>query len=87
MKTLSWTHAVPERTSAGVWRHAAAATLRSASAALSRLARRVRGAPPALAPRLPVIEFHPFHHEAGAPEGALYVDGELVGFVPGISRL
>jgi hypothetical protein len=28
-----------------------------------------------------------FHAEAGAPEGALYVDGELVGRLPGVTRL
>jgi hypothetical protein len=28
-----------------------------------------------------------FHAEAGAPEGALYVNGELVGFVAGVNRL
>lgn len=28
-----------------------------------------------------------FHHEAGAPEGALYVDGRLVGYLPGLTRL
>jgi hypothetical protein len=28
-----------------------------------------------------------FHHEAGAPEGALYVDGRLVGHLPGLTRL
>ena len=28
-----------------------------------------------------------FYAEAGAPEGALYVNGELVGYVPGVTRL
>ena len=28
-----------------------------------------------------------FYAESGAPEGALYVDGELVGYLPGITRL
>jgi hypothetical protein len=28
-----------------------------------------------------------FYAEAGAPEGALYVDGKLVGYVPGVTRL
>ena len=28
-----------------------------------------------------------FHAEAGAPEGALYVDGRLVGWLSGVSRL
>ena len=32
----------------------------------------------------PVLEFYA---ESGAPEGALYVDGELVARLPGVSRL
>ena len=32
----------------------------------------------------PVLEFHA---EAGAPEGALYVDGRRVGVLPGVTRL
>jgi hypothetical protein len=32
----------------------------------------------------PLLEFHA---EAGAPEGALYVDGQLVGTLPGVTRL
>lgn len=32
----------------------------------------------------PVLEFYA---QAGAPEGALYVDGELVGRLDGVSRL
>jgi hypothetical protein len=28
-----------------------------------------------------------FHAEAGALEGALYVDGQLVALLPGVSRL
>lgn len=32
----------------------------------------------------PVLEFYA---EAGAPEGALYVDGRLVGHLPGVTRL
>jgi hypothetical protein len=32
----------------------------------------------------PVLEFHA---DAGAPEGALYVNGELVGHLTGVSRL
>jgi hypothetical protein len=32
----------------------------------------------------PVLEFHA---EAGAPEGALYVNGQLVGHVLGVTRL
>jgi hypothetical protein len=32
----------------------------------------------------PVLEFYA---DAGAPEGALYVDGRLVGHLPGVTRL
>ena len=64
-------------------RRAAAAALRTLSALLSRLARRLRAAERAPA-RQPVLEFYA---EAGAPEGALYLDGKLVGYVRGVSRL
>jgi hypothetical protein len=40
-----------------------------------------------LAASTQTVEFHCFHRDAGAPEGALYVNGELVGFVSGVSRL
>ena len=61
----------------------AAAMLRAASRALAGLAARmalVEAAPEAE----PVLEFH---GEAGAPEGALYVNGRLVGHVLGVNRL
>lgn len=65
-----------------------AAALRAASRALDRLAWRLSSAattPCAAARReSPMLEFHA---DAGAPEGALYVDGHLVGFVPGVTRL
>ena len=65
-------------------RRIAALALRSASAVLARLARRL--ARPArerrqLAPQLE------FYAEAGAPEGALYLEGQLVGWVTGVNRL
>jgi len=75
------------RPPASLLRHGAAVGLRSASAVLARLARRLRVAAPERAPRLPEVEFQAFHHDGGAPEGALYIDGELVGFVPGVTRL
>jgi hypothetical protein len=66
------------------WGRAVAATvLRTAGRALDRLAERL-----ASAPRRPVpLRSLEFHAEAGAPEGALYVNGELVGFVAGVNRL
>ena len=62
-----------------------AAVLYGASAGLERIAHRLV---PAAAGRvdavLPCVEFHA---EAGALEGALYVDGQFVGLLPGVSRL
>ena len=60
-----------------------ATMLRAASRTLEALAVRLALVP---AQRLaePVVEFH---GDAGAPEGALYVDGQLVGRVLGVTRL
>jgi hypothetical protein len=67
-------------------RQAAAVALQVASQLLSQLARQLAATPaqPRPGASAPVIEFHA---EAGAPEGALYVDGQLVAHLPGISRL
>ncbi len=75
--TRPWTHPA---------RRAAALALRSASATLARLARRVAVPAFAVRPeaRPPVFEFHA---DAGAPEGALYIDGQLVGWLSGVKRL
>jgi hypothetical protein len=63
-----------------------AISLSAASRALQGLAERL--ATPPARPSLPmpprVLEFHA---EAGAPEGALYVDGVLVGHLAGVRRL
>ncbi|KQW39237.1 hypothetical protein ASC76_12025 [Rhizobacter sp. Root404] len=58
--------------------------LRGASAALARLSRRLAVPAGRVARPAPQLEFYA---EAGAPEGALYVDGKLVGFVSGVQRL
>ncbi len=65
-------------------RRAAAVALRAASRLLTRLARQVTGAGVRVPTRPPVLEFYA---EAGAPEGALYLDGTLVGYLPGVTRL
>ena len=66
-------------------RQLAARALRQASRMLARLSRQISlrrvDAP---ARRAPELEFYA---EAGAPEGALYLDGELIGHLPGITRL
>jgi hypothetical protein len=65
-------------------RRFAAVTLRHASRGLGRLARRLALQHPTAAMRAPELEFYA---ESGAPEGALYLDGELVGYLPGVKRL
>lgn len=61
-----------------------ASALRTSSAMLTRVARKLRARRTGVAAAAPVYEFHA---EAGAPEGALYVDGVLVGHLQGVSRL
>ncbi len=64
-------------------RTVAATLLRAASRILEGLAARL-----AIQPLSPAIEpMLEFHAEAGAPEGALYVNGQLVGRVIGVTRL
>lgn len=77
-EAFSWRPAPPPTTP---WRRWLARCLRRSGAALrltaQRLAHPHRPAPRAHVPMsLPHLEFHA---DAGAPEGALYVDGEYVG--------
>ncbi len=64
-------------------RDLASALLRLASRALDSLAARL-ALSDARSNSEPVLEYHA---DAGAPEGALYVDGRLVGHVLGVTRL
>lgn len=59
-----------------------ARALRHAGRALVAAARRLEQ--PVRAPHPGLLEFHA---EAGAPEGALYVDGRFVARLPGVTRL
>ena len=63
------------------WRRLVARLLRSASAALARRARDVARPLHARQRRSHADMSVEFHAEAGAPEGALYVDGRLVGYL------
>ena len=64
------------------WRRLAAHLLRGASAALARQARDVVRPLHARQRRRSQHDVSvEFHAEAGAPEGALFIDGELVGYV------
>lgn len=64
----------------------AARVLRRVSWQLARLARQLVAVERRRAERLApgVIEFYA---ESGAAEGALYVDGQLIGYLPGVTRL
>lgn len=64
-------------------RTAAATVLRAASRMLDALAERLALAESSVAAE-PMLEFH---GDAAAPEGALYVNGQLVGHLLGVHRL
>ena len=64
-------------------RSLAAELVRAASRMLDALAERL-ALMEAPAATEPVLEFHA---DAGAPEGALYVNGQLVGHLLGVKRL
>jgi hypothetical protein len=83
MLTKEWTGitAAPESRKA---RLLAAAALHGASLALGRLASHLAQAVRRPAGLPPVLEFYA---DSSAPEGALYVDGKLVGHLPGVMRL
>lgn len=83
IKSLPWSyHPVEDALNHRV-RHALAVVLRGASLVLSRLARRIATSRPASAN----IGHLEFYAEAGAPEGAIYADGLLVGYLSGVNRL
>lgn len=81
LKELRWSRDPAPVAESG--RRLAAALLQRASGTLARLASGLAREPaePRTDPRFE------FHAEAGAPEGALYVDGRLVGWISGVSRL
>ena len=81
LKELRWGNEPAPVADAG--RRLAAALLQRASRQLARLASGLASAPAEPRPE-PRFEFHA---EAGAPEGALYVDGRLVGWLSGVKRL
>lgn len=89
MKSVQTVRAWPQRgteytLSHAGWRRGLARSLRITSAGLARLAERLVGTQRRRHRRAPELEFYA---EAGAPEGALYVDGRLVGTLPGVTRL
>jgi hypothetical protein len=71
----------PRPTFSDSWRRFVAHLLRSASTALARHARDVARPLHARQRRTQADMSVEFHAEAGAPEGALYIDGRLVGYL------
>jgi hypothetical protein len=88
-KTLTFAAAVAARPFGATLLHLVADALRAAGDAVHGLAVRVGTADDAMAaaPPIETVEFHCLHNEAGAPEGALYVNGVLVAILPGVDRL
>ena len=91
LKELRWGKEPAPLAEAG--RRLAAALLQRASRLLARLASGLASAPAEHHPE-PRVEVDVFGaerlerlFEAGAPEGALYVDGRLVGWLSGVRRL
>ena len=84
LKDLRWSPVGPQHPQGEAVRRFVAMGLRRASAVLARLSRRLAR------PAIQRVQTEPqleFYAEAGAPEGALYLDGKLVGWVSGITRL
>ena len=84
-KDFHWIDAPPRHAWDQGVRDVAAAMLRALGALLDRAACRLADERRTEAPWAhPMVEFHA---EAGAPEGALYVNGRLVGHIEGVTRL
>lgn len=74
----------PSRPPMSTLRSSTAWVLMGASAALDHLAHRLVDSQASGEPLPGELEFYA---QAGAPEGALYVDGQFVGWLKGVSRL
>ena len=85
LKDSTWTDAPPRQSLDQGLRDVAAALLRALGALLDRWADGLT------AGRLPDVRYaHPtveFHAEAGASDGALYINGCLIGRIEGVRRL
>ena len=88
-KTLTFAAALAARPFSATLLHMVAAALRSAGDAVHGLALRLATVEAAAAtvPPIETVEFHSLHGDAGAPEGALYVNGVLVAILPDVKRL
>ncbi|MEZ0306286.1 MAG: hypothetical protein ACAH21_00070 [Ramlibacter sp.] len=84
-KTMPWAATDAARPVSAALLYLLAAILQTGSHMLTRLAVRVSESRAAVPPQ--TVEFHALYGDAGAPEGALYVNGELVGWIEGVKRL
>lgn len=84
LKYLHWSPAAPVALAPHPARAVAVSGLRRASALCARLAHRLAHSAKPARPADPRLEFYA---EAGAPEGALFLDGQLVGWLHGVKRL
>ena len=69
----------------GLWRPVVSLLLWSAGIWLARIARQLRA--PGAVRRDSSQSALEFYAEAGAPEGALFLDGQYIGKIPGVTRL
>jgi hypothetical protein len=86
MSSLPWRFAPSESAFKRSTRRVVAALLQRTSGALARVAQQLDAAEAGEEPT-PLQPMLEFHAEAGAPEGALYVEGRLVGHLLGVTRL
>lgn len=84
--TSTWSAGAVGRPLSAAALYLLAAALRTASDLLTRLAGQISATEAITAP-VQTVEFHALHRDSGAPEGALYVNGELVGVITGVTRL
>lgn len=95
-RTMPWGHGEMAPPWSATLLNLMAAVLRKASAVLERRALRLAEAARAeaeaaaaelLEAHAHTVEFHPVYRDSGAPEGALYINGVLVGVISGVDRL
>ena len=86
LKSLPWAYVPHDAEPGASLRRFLARWLRRASAVLAALARALAHSD-RRARRSGLPQQLEFYAEAGAPEGALYVDGQLVGYLDGVQRL
>ena len=95
-RTMPWAPGEATRPLSATLLNLLAALLRRTSELLEKRAARLAEAAEAeaaaaaaelLEASVHTVEFHPVYGEAGAPEGALYINGELVGTISGVTRL